>query len=228
MANPSKPTKKISEKPASEDTPLANQPYFAQWAPTDLSLLVEGQENILALRVAELVAEYVQVQTLEVVDVGCGSGAIGRILGDLTPQLSVDGIDISKEMLAVAESIQRSDGSPCYRELLDVDLRQPIYFAANHYDLLVSSGLFAHGALGASDLVALVQSLKARGQVFVSIEKDHFKNAAFQAVLLQAVWDKLITEPIYTEVDIYNPSSDQFGKKAIIAHFSKVPTLNDL
>jgi len=88
--------------------------------------------------------------------------------------------------------------------------------------------LFVPRLLGASDLVAMVQTVKARGRVIVGIDKSHFDNAAFTIVIREAVWAETITEPTYTEVDIFDVKSDRFGEKALIAQFSKVPTLNDL
>ena len=201
---------------------------FAQWAPPTDELVDVDPKNVLAYRVAELVAQETTGQSLEVADIGCGSGALGRILGESSPHLQIDGIDISKSLLALAEKALRSDGTPCYRDLLDADLTKPVYFAANHYDVLVSAGLFAPGLLGASDLLAMVQSVKARGRVIVGIDRAHFDNAAFKIVIQEAVWAETITEPTYTEVDTFDVASDRFGTKALIAQFLKVPTLNDL
>lgn len=201
---------------------------FTEWAPPTDERFDVDPENFLAQRIAEFIAQETADQVLEVVDIGCGSGALGRILGESSPHLQIDGIDISKSLLALAEKALRNDGNPCYRELLEADLRKPVYFAANHYDVLISSGLFVPGLLGASDLIAMVQSVKARGRVIVAIDKSHFDNAAFKIVIREAVWAETITEPTYTEVDTFDVKSDRFGAKALIAQFSKVPTLNDL
>jgi len=216
-------TKKSSAQ-ASEPREL----YFAQWKPATNDLFDVNPESVLAEKVAEIAAAKTAGQALEVVDIGCGSGAVGRFLINFRPQLQIDGIDISLSLLALAEQALRIDGRPCYRDLLECDLRKPLYYAANHYDVLVSAGLFTPGLLGASDLVAMVQSVKPRGQIIVGIDQSHFDNAAFKIVLREAVWSETITEPLYTEVDVYHPSSKNFGVKALIAQFSKVPTLNDL
>ena len=200
---------------------------YAEWAPPTDERVDIDPENVLAQRIAEIVAQETSGQSLEVADIGCGSGALGRMLSESSPLLQIDGIDISKSLLALAEKALRSDGTPCYRDLLDADLTKPVYFAANHYDLLVSSGLFVPRLLGASDLVAMVQTVKARGRVIVGIDKSHFDNAAFTIVIREAVWDGVITKPTYTEVDIFDVNSDRFGEKALIAQFTKVPTLND-
>jgi predicted TPR repeat methyltransferase len=202
--------------------------HFAQWAPETDELFDVDPENVLSLRLAEIIAQETNGQTLETVDIGCGSGALGRLLGEMSPQLQIDGVDISTSLLSLAEKALRADGKPCYRELLEADLLKPVYFGANHYELLVSSGLFVPGLLGASDLVAMVQSVKARGRVIIGIDKSHFDNAAFKIVIQEAVWAETITEPTYTEVDMFETTSDRFGQKALIAQFSKVPTLNDL
>jgi len=214
-------------KPVKKST-KSRELNYAEWAPPTDERFDVDPENVLAQRIAEIVTQETAGQLLEVVDIGCGSGALGRALGESSPQLQIDGIDISKSLLALAEKALRNNRAPCYREVLDADLTKPIYFAANHYDMLVSSGLFAPGLLGASDLVAMVQSVKARGRLIVGIDKSHFDNAAFKIVIQEAIWDKTITEPTYTEVETFDASSDRFGTKALIAQFSKVPTLNDL
>ena len=229
---PKTPRKKAStattrSKPVKKST-KSRELNYAEWAPPTDERFDVDPENVLAQRIAEIVAQETADQLLEVVDIGCGSGALGRALGESSPQLQIDGIDISKSLLALAEKALRNNWVPCYREVLDADLTKPIYFAANHYDMLVSSGLFAPGLLGASDLVAMVQSVKARGRLIVGIDKSHFDNAAFKIVIQEAIWDKTITEPTYTEVESFDASSDRFGTKALIAQFSKVPTLNDL
>jgi trans-aconitate methyltransferase len=214
-------------KPVKKST-KSRELNYAEWAPPTDERVDIDPENVLAQRIAEIVAQETSGQSLEVADIGCGSGALGRMLSESSPLLQIDGIDISKSLLALAEKALRSDGTPCYREVLDADLTKPIYFAANHYDMVVSSGLFVPGLLGASDLVAMVQSVKARGRLIVGIDKSHFDNAAFKIVIREAIWDKTITEPTYTEVETFDVASDRYGTKALIAQFSKVPTLNDL
>src|SRR4051812_21685742 len=52
-------------------------------------------------RIAELLAGVLPDQDQAVADLGCGTGAVGRRLGELGVT-TIDGIDLSPQMLAVA------------------------------------------------------------------------------------------------------------------------------
>jgi hypothetical protein len=46
-------------------------------------------------------------------------------------------------------------------------------------------------------------------------------------VIAEAVEERFITQPEYVEVDIYGPSSEHHGDKAIIAVFGRPSLQND-
>ena len=125
-------------------------------------------------------------------------------------------------MLAIAGTKTRSDGQPIYRDLLDADLTKPIQFAKNHFDLIVSSGVFTHGHLAGRDLVAVSSAAREGGTIVVGINKEHFDNVGFAGHLAEAVAEGLISEPTYTEVDIYGPTSPHYGDKGLIAVFNRL------
>ena len=137
-------------------TPEENKALYARWAETYDAEFVTANEYVYPIRVAEKAVEVLgDSSALEVVDVGCGTGALGALLGELRPDWELDGVDISLQMLAVAGTKVRGDGKPVYRDLLDVDLTKPIQFAKNHFDLIASSGVFTHGHLAGRDLIAV-------------------------------------------------------------------------
>ena len=120
-------------------TPEENKALYARWAETYDAEFVTANEYVYPIRVAEKAVEVLgDSSAIEVVDVGCGTGALGALLGELRPDWELDGVDISLQMLAVAGTKVRGDGKPVYRDLLDVDLTKPIQFAKNHFDLIVS------------------------------------------------------------------------------------------
>ena len=204
-------------------TPEENKALYARWAATYDAEFVSATDYVYPIRVAERAIEVMgSVDSLEVVDVGCGTGALGSLIAELRPTWALDGVDISLQMLAVAGTKRRSDGEPVYRDLLDADLTKPIQFAKNHFDLIVSSGVFTHGHLAGRDLVAVSSAAREGGTIVVGINKQHFDNVGFEEHLAEAVADKLISEPTYTEVDIYGPSSPHFGDKGLIAVFTRL------
>jgi len=207
----------------SVSTPEENKALYARWAATYDAEFVSANDYVYPIRVAEKAVEILgDSASIEVVDVGCGTGALGSLLGELRPNWEIDGVDISLQMLAVAATKVRSDGLAVYRDLLDADLTKPIQFAKNHFDLIVSSGVFTHGHLAGRDLIAISSAAREGGTIVVGINKEHYDNVGFAGHFAEAVSEGLISEPQFTEVDIYGPSSPHFGDKGLIAVFTRL------
>ncbi|MFZ9984584.1 MAG: class I SAM-dependent DNA methyltransferase [Ilumatobacteraceae bacterium] len=207
----------------SVSTPEENKALYARWAATYDAEFVSANDYVYPIRVAEKAVEILgDSASIEVVDVGCGTGALGSLLGELRPNWEIDGVDISLQMLAVAATKVRSDGLAVYRDLLDADLTKPIQFAKNHFDLIVSSGVFTHGHLAGRDLIAISSAAREGGTIVVGINKEHYDNVGFDGHFAEAVSEGLISEPQFTEVDIYGPSSPHFGDKGLIAVFTRL------
>src|SRR3954462_2181023 len=68
-----------------------------------------------SMRIAELLATFLPDPDSAVIDLGCGTGAVGRRLAQLGVT-TVDGVDLSPEMLAVAAR------TGVYRSLTVADL----------------------------------------------------------------------------------------------------------
>ena len=204
-------------------TPEENKALYARWAATYDAEFVSANDYVYPIRVVEKAIEVLgQSSSLEVVDVGCGTGALGSLLAELRPDWEIDGVDISLQMLAVAATKVRSDGKAVYRDLLDADLTKPIQFAKNHFDLIVSSGVFTHGHLAGRDLIAVSSAARIGGTIVVGINKEHFDNVGFAGHFAEAVAGGLISDPILSEVDIYGPKSPHYGDKGLIAVFNRL------
>ena len=204
-------------------TPEENKELYARWAATYDAEFVSANDYVYPIRVVEKAIEVLgQSSSLEVVDVGCGTGALGSLLAELRPDWEIDGVDISLQMLAVAATKVRSDGKAVYRDLLDADLTKPIQFAKNHFDLIVSSGVFTHGHLAGRDLIAVSSAARIGGTIVVGINKEHFDNVGFAGHFAEAVAGGLISDPILSEVDIYGPKSPHYGDKGLIAVFNRL------
>ena len=85
---------------------------YAEWAPT-YDADVFGELGFTgSTRIAELLVSVLPDPTVPVIDLGCGTGAVGRRLAQLDVT-TIDGVDLSPEMLAVAASTRRL--SPSHR-----------------------------------------------------------------------------------------------------------------
>lgn len=197
-----------------------NQDVYPRWTPSCEDVFVD--DYVYPQIVAEYLATLIEVEEqLEIIDIGCGVGTLGQRFARLRPQCRIEGVDISREKIAQASTKVRDDGDPVYSEFHEINLLKPIYFAQSHYDFMVSAGIFSLGRLGVSDMLAISRVLKPLGIACVGIEKQHFENHAFRPIIAEAIVDRTITKPEYVEVDMYRPSSEMYGNKAIIAVFGR-------
>jgi predicted TPR repeat methyltransferase len=202
-------------------TPDQNKSFYDKWAPNYDAEFV-ADDYVYPQTVAEYLATLIEAdETLSVVDIGCGTGVVGEHFARLRPLCDIEGVDISPEMIIQASGKKRADGKPVYSEFHEINLTKPIYFAQSHYDFMVSAGTFTHGHLGVSDMLAISRVLKPLGIACVGINKVHFEQHAFRPIIAEAVIDQIITQPEYVEVDIYGPTSEHYGDKAIIAVFGR-------
>lgn len=109
-------------------------------------------------RIADLLAEHLAERRVPVVDLGCGTGAVGWRLRAHGFE-AVDGLDISPEMLAIAA------GKDLYRALLVVDLLDQLPFAAGSYGAAISAGTFTSGHVGPTAIIEIVRILRPRAVV---------------------------------------------------------------
>jgi SAM-dependent methyltransferase len=103
-------------------------------------------------RIADLLAHHTVDRSLPVLDIGCGTGAVGRRLAE-HGFTCLDGVDISPEMLALAAAKR------CYRRLDIVDLTIGGDLPEGGYAASVSAGTFTSGHVGAEHLGPIVDVL---------------------------------------------------------------------
>ena len=104
-------------------------------------------------RIADLLAAHVADRKAPVIDLGCGTGAAGVRLRDHGFGV-IDGLDISPEMLAVAER------KGAYRRLIVADLHEPVPLADSSYAATVSAGTFTTGHVGVDALAEILRVLR--------------------------------------------------------------------
>ena len=178
-------------------TPEDSVNLYRDWAETYDSGFADEMGYVYAKNVAAALLGELAGTTPEVLDIGAGTGLIAEEL----PGISVDGIDISQEMLDVAGS------KGLYRERICADLTQPLSIADAKYGAMVSAGVFTHGHVGPSCLPELMR-IAAPGAVFVlGINSEVFDSAGFGSAFAGLVADGKV-EPVqfrkiacYADVD---------------------------
>jgi predicted TPR repeat methyltransferase len=128
---------------------------YGAWAPTYDDEIFGRLGFTGSARIAELLVAHLSDRSVPVLDLGCGTGAVGLRLAELGVT-TVDGVDLSPEMLAVAER------TGVYRRLALADLtvsgRDLGVYAAS-----VSAGTFTTGHVGPDAVPRLLEALEPGG-----------------------------------------------------------------
>ncbi|MEW6439574.1 MAG: class I SAM-dependent methyltransferase [bacterium] len=105
---------------------------------------------------------------MDVLDVGCGTGAVTRILAEKVFPGTVVGVDFSKERLRAAEQIAREAGVENVR-YVTADVRT-LELGEEQFDLVFSRCLFQYlpGKLGEDTLSAMKRRARAGGTICVA------------------------------------------------------------
>ena len=194
-------------------TPDDNRRLYAKWADTYESSFVEAKQYRYPKAIAEVFNEVVGPVT-QVLDIGTGTGLTGMYLSGLRPDVVIDGMDISPQMLAQAKVKTRSDGSLVYRALYERDLTRTVLNENAPYEALFSSGTFTHGHLGPECLRNLLPLLAHNGWLVVGVNNEHFEGNGFASELdsLEAIG--AIAAPKILRIDVYEPGSVHYGDQA--------------
>lgn len=194
-------------------TPDDNRRLYAKWAATYESSFVDAKQYRYPKAIAEVFNEALGPVT-RVLDIGTGTGLTGMYLTRLRPQVVIDGMDISPEMLGQAKLKIRADGSVVYRVLYERDLTKTVPNENQPYEALFSSGTFTHGHLGSECLRNLLPLLAHNGWLVVGVNNEHFEGKGFAEELNSLVAIGAIEPPEIRRIDVYEPSSVHYGDQA--------------
>ena len=109
-------------------------------------------------RIADLLVAHMDVTDAPVLDLGCGTGAVGARLAKRRV-VHIDGVDLSPAMLALARTTR------AYRTFVTADLTQPLPFADGAYGASVSAGTFTSGHVGPDAVAECVRVVRPGGLV---------------------------------------------------------------
>lgn len=174
--------------------------FYADWAEDYDTAFIEAHDFVLPARVAEAFAA--AGGGGPVLDFGTGTGAMGVELArrGIGP---VDGVDLSPEMLAVAQR------KKVYRDLIAGNILDGLVLPAPGYRGIVSSGTFTQGHVGPEALDALLRLAAPGAQFALSINARHFESHGFAAK-----FDAL--EPVIDGLQL--PRVSFYGPNATGAH----------
>ena len=173
--------------------PAATLKLYADWAETYDQTMLDGLSYRSPQRIATLAAETEARRDVRVLDVGCGTGLLANSLR-AEGFIRVDGLDYSAPMLAVAQREGRID------EAFLRDLNEGLQMDTKCYDLLVSTGTFTHGHVGAGCLPELLALLVPGGHLICTVHRDVWDEGGF-GTGLQACTDASLAEVRSREAD---------------------------
>lgn len=201
-------------------SPEDNRALYRDWADSYEQDFTISHGWILHLSVAGLFTERVSnlhvTEPGSVLDVGCGTGVVGVELQQQS-FTSIDGIDISPEMLDIARS------KNCYRHLLEADVTKPLPLEDGAYAGVVSAGTFTHGHLGPEPIPELVRIGRSGAVYAIGINAEHFVEHGFAEALSQQERFEMITDLTFAEVPMYQGSGagEHANDMAIVSIFQR-------
>lgn len=183
-------------------TPADSIRLYGNWADRYESEFVADHGYVAYLDVARYLADHLADRDVPILDVGCGTGVCGVALRRLGFR-TIDGIDISREMLREAEAKRGAGGEAVYRHLLQADLTKAVPLADASFGGLVSAGTFTHGHLGPESLNELWRIAAPGATCAIGINASHFREAGFGARIAGHVAAGAIDLIGLIEIDTY-------------------------
>ena len=188
------------------ETPEDSVKLYREWATTYDSGFVEETGYVYAKNVAAVLLEELAGATPDVLDIGAGTGLVAGALAGLT----VDGLDISQEMLDVAGQ------KGLYRNRICADLTGPLEITDASYGAFTSAGTFTHGHVGPICLAELMRIAQPGALFVLGINAGVFDQAGFGSAFADLVADGVISPIRFRKVDCYANTDHAHGDTVIL------------
>ena len=151
------------------------RPFYAQWAQ---SYDQEVGENgyVTPLRIAEALARHVKDLSIPILDYGCGTGVSGQAFQE-AGFLTIDGVDISAEMLEVAaqKKIFR------HLEVFAPETGPNVKLGA--YQIIAAVGVIGAGAAPLAVLDKMIGLLAPKGLLVFSFNDYTLEDPAYDGLV---------------------------------------------
>ncbi len=145
---------------------------YAQWAKDYDVELERDFEWRGPQRTAELFIRYVPKEA-RILDAGAGTGLMGEVLLKLGYDNLV-AMDLSEAML---EEAQKKN---VYREFRQMVMGEPLAFATDSFDAVVSAGVLTVGHAPASSFDELVRTTRPGGHILFTLRTDVYEDRGFK------------------------------------------------
>ncbi len=177
-----------------------NLDYYREFASIYDEQFANAMGYVYPRMLASVYQQHAHSDDLPIMDVGCGTGLVAHALNQhsVLDNMTIDGIDISPEMLDVAKS------KGVYRDLYQKDLTAtdsaPI---PENYGAVVSAGTFTFGHLGPEVLPTLLAMGRSNTLYCIGVNSEHYEQQGFARVLDSMIQRSLISQPVVVTKQIY-------------------------
>ena len=179
---------------------------YSDWASTYDETMLDGLAYLTPQNTAKLLRTVVENKTINILDVGSGTGLAGQNLAELG-FTKLSALDYSSAMLGVAE-VREQDGKPVYQNCIQADLNKPLELETNSYEAIICTGLFTHAHVGAGCLPELFRVLKPSGFFAATVHKDIWQSGGFD-VQTKALECQGIMKTVSKEMDIFFETDEE-------------------
>ena len=151
------------------------RPFYAQWAQ---SYDQEVGENgyVTPLRIADALARHVKDLSIPILDYGCGTGVSGQAFQEVG-FLTIDGVDISAEMLEVAAQ------KKIYRHLEVFAPETGPNVKLGAYQIIAAVGVIGAGAAPLAVLDKMMALLAPKGLLVFSFNDHTLEDPAYDGLV---------------------------------------------
>ncbi len=200
-------------------TPDDNLALYRDWADTYDSEFAGPRGYQYPQLIADIFARNANENDGPVLDVGAGTGLVAAALiehPDTDPDLAIDGIDISPEMLAVSKE------KDIYQRLFEVDLTKPVDLPDDYYGAVISAGTFTHGHVGPDALYELIRMARQGALFVIGVNGTAFDKYHFGSGFASLQADGYTTPLEFVRVQYYaNADDDHADDQGYTAVFRK-------
>lgn len=190
-------------------TPDEAKVLYGRWAATYDDAFRGEWGYVAAREIAKIMVELSDGDT-PILDIGAGTGALAEHLGDL----SRDALDITPEMLAVAEA------KGLYGTYIEADLTKPLPLKDNSYGAVISCGTFTHGHVGPECLPELLRVTRPGALFVCGTIPPVYDGAGFGSALAMLVAEGRIAPVEFRLIPIYeNAAHDHAQDRGLVMVF---------
>jgi len=149
---------------------------YDQWAKDYDTDLEQGHEYRGPQLAAEYVARYAPKEA-RILDAGAGTGLMGVVLAKMGYS-DLAAMDLSQGMLEEARK------KNVYREVHQMVMGEPLDFATDSFDAVVSVGVFTKAHAPASSFDELVRIIRPGGHIIFTLSTEAYENSGFKEKLI--------------------------------------------